>query len=72
MAVEFSEYQGKRKKRREHRKFPLIRIILIFSLIIAAYTNGWFHKLVDMLPLPGNEEPVLPAVEDWISLMLRM
>lgn len=67
MAVEFSEYQGKRRKRRERRKFPLIRIVLVFALIIAAYTNGWFHKLVDMLPLPGNEEPAPPVVEDWIA-----
>ena len=67
MAVEFSEYQGKRKRKREHRKFPLIRIIIVFALIIAAYTNGWFRMLVDKLPLPGNEEPVAPVVEDWIA-----
>ena len=52
---------------RESRKFPLIRIIIVFTLIVVAYTNGWFHKLVDMLPLPGNEEPAPPAVEDWIA-----
>ena len=67
MAVEFSEYQGKRKRKREHRRFPLIRIIIVFALIIAAYTNGWFRMLVDKLPLPGNEEPVAPVVEDWIA-----
>ena len=67
MAVEFSEYQGKKRKPREHGKFPLIRIVLVFTLIVVAYTNGWFHKLVELLPLPGNEEPVAPTVEEWIA-----
>ena len=67
MAVEFSEFQGKKKRKRAQNKFPLVRIILVFSLIIAAYTNGWFRKIVDMLPLPGNEEPPAPVVEEWIA-----
>lgn len=67
MAVEFSEFQRKKKRKRDQKKFPLVRIILVFTLLIVAYTHGWFHKLVNMLPLPGNEEPKAPVVEEWIA-----
>lgn len=68
MAVEFpTEIQRKRKKKRERNKFPLIRIILVFVLLVVAYTNGWFRMLIDALPLPGHEEPPPPVVEEWIE-----
>ncbi len=67
MPVEFSEFQRKKKRKRDQNQFPLLRIIFFFTLIVIAYTNGWFRMLVDMLPLPGNEEPPPPAVEEWIE-----
>ncbi len=68
MPVEFpTEIQRKKRKNNLQHKFPLVRIVFFFILIVVAYANGWFRMLVDRLPLPGNKEPASPFVEEWIE-----
>ena len=68
MPVEFpTEIQRKKRKNNLQHKFPLVRIVFFFILIVVAYSNGWIRMLVDKLPLPGNEEPAPTFVEEWIE-----
>lgn len=55
MAVEFSEYRGKRKRSFHKRRFPLIRLLFLLLLVVLAQVFGLFRKVVDALPLGVNE-----------------
>ena len=55
MPVEFSEYRCKRKYKSGDHKFPLLRLILLALVLLAAYYLGFFEKVVEVLPLPGGE-----------------
>lgn len=63
MSVEFQEYKGKRKKIKTQHKFPLIRLLLVLAAAFGVYWSGLIQKIVDALPLPGNEE--LVVVDNW-------
>jgi Membrane-bound metallopeptidase len=68
MAVEFpTEIQRKKRKNRLQHKFPLVRIVFFFILIVVAYANGWFRMLYDKFLVPANEEPVAIVTEEWIE-----
>lgn len=58
MAVEFSEYRGKRKRSFHKRRFPLIRLLFLLLLVVLAQVFGLFRKVVEALPL-GVNEPVV-------------
>lgn len=66
MAVEFSEYRGKRKRPFNKRKFPLLRILLLVALVSVGFALGLFRKIVDALPLKMNK-PV-EIVMTWETL----
>lgn len=55
MAVEFTEYRGKRKRSFHKRKFPLLRLLFLLTLVVLAQVFGLFRKLVDVLPLGVNK-----------------
>lgn len=59
MAVEFSEYRGKRKRSFHKRRFPLLRLLFLLILVILAQVFGLFRKAVEALPLGVNEAPVV-------------
>ena len=48
MAVEFSEYRGKRKRSFRKRRFPLLRILLLVSLVSGAAALGLFQKVAEV------------------------
>ena len=66
MAVEFSEYRGKRKRPFNKRRFPLLRILFLVALVSAGFAFGIFRKIVDALPLSINK-PVA-VVMTWETL----
>ena len=63
MPVEFSEYRCKRKYKSEAHKFPLLRLIILGAVLFFAYYLGFFSKVAEILPLPGNEN--LPQQPSW-------
>lgn len=63
MAVEFSEYRGKRKRPFNKRRFPLLRILLLVILVSVGFAFGLFRKIVDALPLKMNKPA--EVVETW-------
>ena len=65
MPVEFQEYKRKRKSYNSQHKFPLIRLLLLALAAFFAYWSGLTSKIVEALPLPGNEE--VEQVETWDS-----
>lgn len=66
MAVEFSEYRGKRKKPFHRHRFPLLRLLFIAILVVLAQVFGLFHKVVDALPLAVDKAP--EQVLSWSDL----
>lgn len=63
MPVEFSEYRCKKKYKAKRQNFPVFRLLLLFGCVFAGFHFGIFAKIVNKLPLPGNE--VQPVVLTW-------
>ncbi|MCF0221216.1 MAG: M23 family metallopeptidase [Fibrobacter sp.] len=63
MSVEFQEYKVRRKKNNTTHKFPLIRLLLVSAAAFLVYWTGLVHAVVNALPLPGNDDPVV--VDNW-------
>lgn len=59
MPVEFSEYRCKKIYKSKRRNIPVFRLVFVIALVVCAIKFSWFSKLVECLPLPGEEEPVL-------------
>lgn len=66
MAVEFTEYRGKRKRSFHKRKFPLLRLLFLVTLIVLAQVFGLFRKFVNALPLAVNK--VAEVEMTWESM----
>jgi len=59
MSVGFSEYRCKKKYKSKRRNIPVFRVVILFTIIGVALKLGAFQKVLDMLPLPDNGEPVV-------------
>ena len=63
MAVEFSEYRCKKKYKSKRRNIPVFRLLVLCAALFSAFKFGLVNKLVDKIPLPGNES--VPVVLSW-------
>jgi hypothetical protein len=66
MAVEFSEYRGKRKRSFRKRRFPLLRILLLVSLVSGAAALGLFQKVAEAISSRVNKPAAV--VMTWETL----
>ncbi|SHJ31298.1 hypothetical protein SAMN05720471_12711 [Fibrobacter sp. UWP2] len=66
MSLEFSEYRCKKKYKSKRRNIPVFRVLVLLSLIFVAFKLGWISKLVELLPLPGNEK--VEVIKTWQDL----
>lgn len=66
MAVEFSEYRGKRRRSFHKRKFPLLRILFLVALVSVAFALGLFRKISDAVVMRMNKPA--PVVLTWDAL----
>ena len=62
MAEGFSEHRCKKKYKSKRRNYPVVRVFLLCLFFFLFIKLGFAEKLVNMLPLPENEEVV---VNDW-------
>ena len=62
MSEGFSEHRCKKKYKSKRQNYPVVRILLVCISFFLFIKLGFAEKLVNLLPLPGNEEVV---VDDW-------
>ena len=55
MPVEFSEYRCKKKYKSKRRNIPVFRFLVLCAAVFLSFRFGLVDKLINMLPLPGNE-----------------
>lgn len=66
MAVEFSEYRGKRKRSFHKRRIPLLRILFLVALVSVAFALGLFRKIADAVVMRLNKPA--PVVLTWETM----
>ena len=58
MSEGFSEHHCKKKYKSKRRNFPVVRLLLLGILLFLFIKLGIAEKVVNLLPLPENSEPV--------------
>lgn len=66
MSVEFSEYRCKKKYKSKRRNIPVVRLVILFTLIGLGLKFGVLQKILDLLPLPDNGLPVEELTWDQV------